>query len=400
MSTTGIDTRSTAAGRPVSRNPGLRALRADVDLLTERVAEGIADAEDAYKDGTITPARLRELIRANLVELLAALAGEPDSVEPARISGRVKAEVGIPMEGLLHAYRLAGLQIWNELVTRSSVGNDPAELLELSSEVWATIDRYSNVAADSYRQVIEERDRRDEQTRRVLLLGLLEGTDPAARESVRRALRLPERATFLVAVAQLSSAHDDPVPVLGGGRQEHGVTALWAQSADEHIGLLAAATEAPIAATVDLVESGATTRIGVSRTFGALQDAAAALEQARVAMQCIPPGEVGVARYGEAPLDAFLVADPGQSVELVDAVLAELTSIDPRDAELLVETLETWFESGGSTTRAARRLHCHRNTVINRLARIAQLTGRDTSDPRDVAELYAALRARRLHPVA
>jgi hypothetical protein len=340
MSASSIDNRFTTTGHSASRNPGLRSLRADIDLLTERVADGIADAEDAYKNGTITPTRLRELIRANLVELLAALAGEPDSVEPARVSGRVKAEVGIPMEGLLHAYRLAGLQIWNELVTHSDVGNDPAELLELSTEVWATIDRYSNVAADSYRQVIEERDRRDEQTRRVLLLGLLEGTDPAGREGVRRALRLPERATFLVAVAQLSSAHDDPVPALGG-RPERGVTALWVQSADEHIGLLAAATESPISATVDLVESEATTRIGISRPFGALQDASVALEQARIAMQCIPPGEVGVARYGEAPLDAFLVTDAGQSIELVDAVLSDLTTLDQRDADQLIETLET-----------------------------------------------------------
>ena len=67
------------------------------------------------------------------------------------------------------------------------------------------------------------------------------------------------------------------------------------------------------------------------------------------------------------------------------------------DEELLLGTLEAWFEHGGSGTRAAAALHCHRNTVLNRLARVAELTGRDINDPRAAAELYAAVRARRLH---
>jgi DNA-binding PucR family transcriptional regulator len=34
--------------------------------------------------------------------------------------------------------------------------------------------------------------------------------------------------------------------------------------------------------------------------------------------------------------------------------------------------------------------------VLNRLARVADLTGRDINDPRGAAELYAAVRALRL----
>jgi hypothetical protein len=36
--------------------------------------------------------------------------------------------------------------------------------------------------------------------------------------------------------------------------------------------------------------------------------------------------------------------------------------------------------------------------VLNRLGRIAELTGRDVNDPRAAAELYVAVRARRLQP--
>ncbi len=38
-------------------------------------------------------------------------------------------------------------------------------------------------------------------------------------------------------------------------------------------------------------------------------------------------------------------------------------------------------------------MHCHRNTVRYRLRKIRDLTGRDTTDPRQSAELYLALQA-------
>jgi DNA-binding PucR family transcriptional regulator len=105
---------------------------------------------------------------------------------------------------------------------------------------------------------------------------------------------------------------------------------------------------------------------------------------------------VGLARYGDRPLDALLVADGERAAELAAAVLGGLRDRDPRDEELLLGTVEAWFEHGGSGTRAAAALHCHRNTVLNRLARVADLTGRDINDPRGAAELYAAVRALRL----
>jgi DNA-binding PucR family transcriptional regulator len=90
------------------------------------------------------------------------------------------------------------------------------------------------------------------------------------------------------------------------------------------------------------------------------------------------------------------VADGERAAELATAVLSGLRDRDPRDEELLLATVEAWFEHGGSGTRAAAALHCHRNTVLNRLARVADLTGRDINDPRGAAELYAAVRALRL----
>jgi len=48
----------------------------------------------------------------------------------------------------------------------------------------------------------------------------------------------------------------------------------------------------------------------------------------------------------------------------------------------LVRTLRIYFASGANASEAADRLYLHRNSMIYRLARIAELTGLDLKDPR------------------
>lgn len=48
----------------------------------------------------------------------------------------------------------------------------------------------------------------------------------------------------------------------------------------------------------------------------------------------------------------------------------------------LVRTLRVYFASGANASEAADRLFLHRNSMIYRLARIAELTGLDLKDPR------------------
>ncbi|WP_315986700.1 helix-turn-helix domain-containing protein [Streptomyces sp. STR69] len=65
---------------------------------------------------------------------------------------------------------------------------------------------------------------------------------------------------------------------------------------------------------------------------------------------------------------------------------------------LLLDTLEAWFDSGGSAGEAAKVLYVHPNTVRTRLRRIAERTGRSLTDPRGITELSLALRAVRQTP--
>jgi DNA-binding PucR family transcriptional regulator len=61
-----------------------------------------------------------------------------------------------------------------------------------------------------------------------------------------------------------------------------------------------------------------------------------------------------------------------------------------------LQTLESYFDAGGSAARAAEALHVHVNTVTQRIARIGQLLGAGWQRPERSLELQLALRLHRL----
>ncbi|MFC9360924.1 CdaR family transcriptional regulator [Rhodococcus sp. NPDC057014] len=70
------------------------------------------------------------------------------------------------------------------------------------------------------------------------------------------------------------------------------------------------------------------------------------------------------------------------------AVLGALTS--DNDWPHLQDTLIAWGECGFNSSRAAKRLHVHRNTLANRLDKIAGLLGRPLDEPGLGMTLYLA----------
>jgi purine catabolism regulator len=76
-----------------------------------------------------------------------------------------------------------------------------------------------------------------------------------------------------------------------------------------------------------------------------------------------------------------------------DAVLAPLDALEARERGELLHTLEEWLRANGAWEVAAGRLSVHRNTVRNRIARVASLLGRPLDADRRM-ELWLALQAR------
>jgi carbohydrate diacid regulator len=67
------------------------------------------------------------------------------------------------------------------------------------------------------------------------------------------------------------------------------------------------------------------------------------------------------------------------------------------DWRALRQSLIAWCETGFNLVHAATALHIHRNTLVYRLNKIAQLTGRSPRDHRAALALYLACLADQLY---
>lgn len=102
-----------------------------------------------------------------------------------------------------------------------------------------------------------------------------------------------------------------------------------------------------------------------------------------------------VVRSGALLVYRVLLRDTAAMADLVQAVLEPLTAARG-GAEPLLDTLEAWFESGGSTAGTARRLHISVRAVTYRLARVESLTGHSPAEPDQRLALEVAVIGARL----
>ena len=87
--------------------------------------------------------------------------------------------------------------------------------------------------------------------------------------------------------------------------------------------------------------------------------------------------------------------DQAALVDLVHALLEPLKQ-SRGGAEPLLQTLQTYFATGGVATETARRLHMSVRTVTYRLAKVKDLTGNDPVDPTQQLALHMAVVGARL----
>ncbi|AFU02928.1 PucR family transcriptional regulator [Nocardia brasiliensis] len=375
-----------------------RTLLAEVDDLTVELVGRIRTGDYAYAESTaLNDAELGFVVRDNLVSVLGQLCGGVGArLQPATEAGRVKAELGVPLPAMLHAYRLAGRLLW-ERALAVATGTAIDVLPQLGSEMWRIIDDYSGAAADAYGDYLTERVRRDDAERRELLRRLLNGDshDPTQRD-IARALHLPPRGRFLVVHAEAGPQALSPLSGIEARLRAEYVESIWITEAGAHVGILSMATERAHQQALIHLRQYATGRIGLSRPFSIATDARTALREAELAGRCAPAGTATVTAYGDSPIPLVLAHAPSAAEELAHEILGPVLVLPPEECDVLLDTLAMWFECAGSNSEVARRLHYHRNTIHYRLRRIESLTDRRCSDPKTAAELYIALTAARL----
>ena len=306
-------------------------------------------------------------------------------LEPFRASARERATEGMPLEDLLHAYRLGGRLGWRALADAAT--DEEQSTLVLAAElVMRYVDEVSAAVAQSYLDERQQLVSEEERLARDLFEALIRDAPLDSRLE-----HLAGRRGF-----ELSRAyHPFVARVLGSGGRRHanlaatlrrdGVLALT--EGDRVAGLLTAAAR----------ERVRIPHLAVIGDEVPRKHIAAAMDEVRMIAELAERrGIEGTVEARDFPLELLLLASPHHARGLAERVLGPLREHDgPRGAEL-VGTLQSFAEHELDRRKTAAALHVHPNTLDYRLRRVRELTGLDLRHPDSVALLVLALRQRRL----
>jgi hypothetical protein len=209
-------------------------------------------------------------------------------------------------------------------------------------------------------------------------------------------LDLPYDGQFLVVAAEPEVSGREALPGVQAVLRRSGISSAWRLGPDVQAGIVSMRTPDSMVLLLDRLREPSV-RVGLSPQFTSLAGTPHALYLARLTLASLPPAPA-LAQFDKSPTAALIAASPRTARDLVESVLGELLALPVEDRQLLLSTASAWFDAAGSTAKAARRLFCHANTVRYRLNRLEALTGRALVDPRDVADIRAAIIALRLLP--
>ncbi|MFJ3285221.1 helix-turn-helix domain-containing protein [Streptomyces sp. NPDC086669] len=391
-----------------------RVLLDDLPALTDRLLAALGEQEPAYRtalahDHGATWEEAHRSLRHSVTSLL-----DPRGTRDAahRCTWRIgvaRAEQGLPLDALLHAFRLGGSLVWQRLVeeTSRSAPEDVRLLVHVATDVWDFVDEHCGIVAEAYRHTERQLAWRRENRVRLLAAALLDGTSRIADlPETAEGLRLPEQGRYVV-VAVAGGRPQLPAGVRAtavppgasvywhsGGEVDHGIVLVGDEGNDGDDGDDTDGRD-PVEALGLTADGVPGRRVGVGGTVNGLAAVGDARRLADLALGICPPGG-GTVRLTEHLPEALVVSCPELGATLTQQVLGPLLRLDPADRDVLLDTLTAWFDCDGSAQRAGERLYCHRNTVLNRLRRCEQLTGRSLARPVDVVEISLALTARRL----
>jgi hypothetical protein len=319
---------------------------------------------------------------------------------------------GVTFEGLMRAGRLGAETLW-ESVLAASRPDHPSEreaALAIASRVWRHFDTVATAMGHAYLDEVTDRGLLGHD----LLDGLLAGRGDD--EPVRRIARVLHRRlaeSYIVVLVRFEQPLEDGAP-----RNDRAVdqmlpavrTALHPCDGSLLIGIRQGDVVAlrPTAGPGELEtvrrECEQFSRavsfemsIGVSGWQRGPHAVATAYAEAREALEIASgTGITGRAvTLDDVLVDHMLRASP-HARRILERTLRPIIDYDDAHHSHLLPTLRAYVEAGANLTRSAAALKVHPNTVVYRLRRIAELSGRAPSSMADLQVLFLALRLREL----
>jgi hypothetical protein len=309
--------------------------------------------------------------------------------------GAAQADLEVPLDRLLSAYRVAAKVVWEEVVGTVAREHEmpSATLIALASQIFEYLDEISAAVGAAYLERRERLLRRRDQDRDRVLHRLLAGDVSAELRRAAVACELdlspPYRVLACAGAGDLDRVAEPawrPAKALTVSIT-HGTSVILVDPRVDY----AALCQATIQASPEAV-------FGIGPVAEQLADVADAARRAHRALEVGERLEPVRNVHDEAELGVFAVLDsePESVRRFVTSVLGPLAAdgVDRRGD--LRRTLEAVLSTAG-LGEAATRLNLHRHTIVYRLQRI-RLLGLDIDDPARRHLLWLALRAQRLLP--
>ncbi|MGI8792531.1 MAG: PucR family transcriptional regulator [Acidimicrobiales bacterium] len=357
-----------------------------IERLTERmgdsyrshVPEYAALTPEAMADEVLPVSRkiVEEFFRAVIDGDAPDVAGLPE----LQLMGRRRLEMGVPLEPMLHVYRIAGRTVWDAIV-EATPPQEAMVLAPLGAAWMDYIDEASSAAAAAYLEASHERLRAVDARRGALIDAILAATDSAEVAAVATEFS----TTFAARYAPVLAAGYDVALRVDAAADAAGPSAL-AGFHNGHLVVLVPDGEPRLAAVAKAAGRAAVVVWGESSSPGA--DLLAEYRNAEATLSvAVLAGTPGVHGPDDLVFERLLAGAPRAGA----TIARHLSAIRAKDRNGSLEaTLRAWLASG-SVPAVAEAVNAHANTVGYRLRRVTDLTGLDPRVPEQAAVLALAL---------
>jgi sugar diacid utilization regulator len=361
-------------------------------------------------------ATARQFTLHNIDALVSCLeADEPlpeELLQEAREVAARRAHQGVSLDALLRQCRMWGETVWESVLAAARLdrADEREAALAIAGPLWRQVDVLSTTLSYAYLDEITDRGLQGRDLLDALLTG--QGDGERARRLARRLHRQLGEHYVVVLIRGRDAPVEDASEAAHATRValDHVVAAARAQLRPAAASLVVGVHQGDVvalypasepdeveavrdqcAALADALETDVS--IGMSGWHRGRPAIATAYAEAREAVELAAgTGITGRAIVlDDVLVDLMLRASPHARRILRDT-LQPLLEYDQSHRSELVATLRAYLSAGPNLTRSARLLTVHPNTVVYRLRRIRELSGRDPSAMEDLQILYLALK--------
>ena len=360
--------------------------------LPARLAESIRQRVPGYRQPSlVTDQELLDSCAAHVGFISSLGVSNPERDTTVRMIGASRARANFPLTEVLDAIRVGSEFIWAEIVdhAQTSRAASDSELVTVAGQVWSMSDEFVGLMSAGYREEEELRLINGERERFALIDTVLSGRDqPNATlwQAIDR-LGLPRDRPFVVVAVEAQGGGHVPAPRIDRRLLEFHMESAWLLRSDVELGIVSCLHDQIRFVRESL--QNYEVRAGISPVTEDFGRTPHAVRLARTSLAAADTGQVTY--FSDSAIETMAAGAPDVASELAAIVLSRVLELPDAEREMVLDTVLTWFGTGGSVAETARVMFVHPNTVRNRLHRLEALTLRSLSDPRHAAELYLAV---------